>query len=222
VGGRLWPLAVPIELPRSAHPFWSSTWWPWEALGFSRPASVLPSSHPFRVAYDRPHQSKVRKTARAALEMERSEGYAYADTGTVTRVWPDSARATTPASVWRKRLHIRPADGRRRTTARACAHGGTEAVPPRHHDIVPALPPATWGHFADFGHEYRYSEGEWQRAETPHTPLTSLREVPRSILALLSAAKRRDSSRYTLAEHGPHHYIAALRPRNKVTELGDR
>ena len=56
------------------------------------------------------------------------------------------------------------------------------------------------GQFAHFGREYRYSEGEWRRAETPTTPLSNMRKVPRSILALLSAAKRRDSSRYTLAD----------------------
>ncbi|MGO9063485.1 MAG: lipase family protein [Myxococcaceae bacterium] len=89
-------------------------------------------------------------------------------------------------------------------------------------DIIPALPATTWGKFAHFGQEYRLSKGEWQRSEIPTAPLTNMRQVPRSVLALLSAAKLRDASRYTLAEHGPHNYIAALRPRGKVTEFGDR
>jgi len=89
-------------------------------------------------------------------------------------------------------------------------------------DIIPALPPARWGKFAHFGQEYRHSEGEWRRAENPTTRLASLREIPRSLLAFFSTAKQRDSSRYSMAEHAPHHYIAALRPGDKVTEYGDR
>jgi hypothetical protein len=27
---------------------------------------------------------------------------------------------------------------------------------------------------------------------------------------------------HTIADHGPHHYIAALRPAGRVTEFGDR
>lgn len=88
-------------------------------------------------------------------------------------------------------------------------------------DLVPSLPPAAWGHFAHFGREYRYAEGEWRHAETPVTQLVNLREVPRALLAFLATAKRRDSSRYTMAEHGPHHYIAALRPKGRVDEFGD-
>lgn len=90
------------------------------------------------------------------------------------------------------------------------------------HDIIPALPAKPWGSFAHFGHEYRFSAGEWRRAETPTAQLANLLEIPRSLLALFSTRKRADSSRYTLAEHGPHHYIAALRPTDKVTEFGDR
>jgi len=89
-------------------------------------------------------------------------------------------------------------------------------------DIIPALPPARWGRFAHFGHEYRHSEGEWHRAENPTTRLTSLREIPRSLVAFFSTAKHRGSSRYSIAEHAPHHYIAALRPADHVTEFGDR
>lgn len=93
-------------------------------------------------------------------------------------------------------------------------------VTPR--DPVPGLPPAAWGHFAHFGTEYRYAEGEWRRAEPPVSQLANLRQVPPALLGFFASAKRRASSRYALAEHGPHHYIAALRPRDKITELGDR
>lgn len=89
-------------------------------------------------------------------------------------------------------------------------------------DIVPALPAATWGQFTHFGNEYCYLEGEWRAAETPTAQLATMRHVPRSILALLSASKLRESSRYTLAAHGPQNYLAALRPGDKVTEFGDR
>jgi hypothetical protein len=89
-------------------------------------------------------------------------------------------------------------------------------------DVVPSLPPAAWGHFAHFGREYRYARGEWQPAETAVAQLSNLREIPRALLAFLATAKRRDSSRYTMADHGPHHYISALRPKGRVTEFGDQ
>lgn len=89
-------------------------------------------------------------------------------------------------------------------------------------DLIPALPPAPWGHFAHFGHEYRYVNGEWQRAEKPVAQLENLREIPRSLLAFLAPPKRRETSRYTMADHGPHHYVSALRPRGKITEFGDQ
>ena len=89
-------------------------------------------------------------------------------------------------------------------------------------DIIPALPPARWGKFAHFGHEYRHSEGQWRRAENPTTRLTSLVDIPRSLLAFFSTATRRGSSRYSITDHAPHRYIAALRPADTVTEYGDR
>jgi hypothetical protein len=88
-------------------------------------------------------------------------------------------------------------------------------------DLIPSLPPAAWGHLAHFGWEYRYAEGEWRQADIPVTQLVNLREVPRALLAFLGTAKRRDSSRYTMDEHGPHHYIAALQPKGRPDEFGD-
>jgi len=88
-------------------------------------------------------------------------------------------------------------------------------------DLVPSLPPAAWGHFVHFGAEYRHADGEWRRAESPVSQLVRVREIPRAMLAFLATKKRRDSSRYTMAEHGPHRYIAALRPKGRVDEFGD-
>jgi pimeloyl-ACP methyl ester carboxylesterase len=89
-------------------------------------------------------------------------------------------------------------------------------------DLVPALPPAAWGQFAHFGNEYRHANGRWERAATPVAQLTSMKEIPRSLLAIFANEKRRAGYRYTLDEHGPHRYISALRPKGRVTEFGDQ
>ncbi len=88
-------------------------------------------------------------------------------------------------------------------------------------DPIPALPPAQWGPFVHFGQEYRFIKGEWQRSECPVTQLASPREIPRSVLALFVPERRRASWRYKVDLHAPHHYIAALRPKDRVTEFGD-
>jgi hypothetical protein len=88
-------------------------------------------------------------------------------------------------------------------------------------DLIPALPPARWGTFAHFGEEFRYSDGAWERAEKATAQLANLREIPRSLLAFFASPKRRRAARYALAEHGPHHYLSALRPKGRVTEFGD-
>jgi hypothetical protein len=89
-------------------------------------------------------------------------------------------------------------------------------------DIIPALPPARWGKFAHFGHEFRYADTEWRPSESPTVRLPSLREIPRALVAFFSTAKQGDSHRYSMAEHAPHRYIAAVRPEGMVTEHGDR
>jgi predicted lipase len=89
-------------------------------------------------------------------------------------------------------------------------------------DPVPALPPLAWGRFAHFGHEYRYTDGEWKASDTPVAQLKGVREIPLSLLAFFATAKHRTASRYSMKEHGPQHYIAALRPRGRVTEFGDQ
>ncbi len=89
-------------------------------------------------------------------------------------------------------------------------------------DIVPSLPPAPWGRLAHFGHEYRYENGEWRPSKTAVAQLSNPREIPRALLSFFAAPKRRDAARYGVADHGPHLYIAALRPKGRVTEFGDQ
>lgn len=89
-------------------------------------------------------------------------------------------------------------------------------------DPIPALPPLAWGRFGHFGQEYRFANGEWKASEKPVAQLEGIREIPRSLVALFGTAKRRNTSRYSMAEHGPHQYIAALRPKGRVTEFGDQ
>jgi hypothetical protein len=88
-------------------------------------------------------------------------------------------------------------------------------------DLVPALPPAAWGAFTHFGKEYRYTNGEWQRSAVPVAQLVSIKEVPRALVAFFATTTRRASYPYSLADHGPHHYLSALRPVERVTEFGD-
>jgi Lipase (class 3) len=89
-------------------------------------------------------------------------------------------------------------------------------------DLTPALPPAGWGAFTHFGKEYRHTNGEWQRSEVPVAQLVRTREIPRSLLAFFATSTRRPPYAYSIADHGPHHYLSALRPSGRVTEFGDR
>jgi hypothetical protein len=88
-------------------------------------------------------------------------------------------------------------------------------------DPIPALPPASWARFGHIGREYRYAQGEWRFAESPVEQMTNARAIPRSILIGLAPERRQASSRWSLGEHGPHQYVGALRPGNRVTEFGD-
>jgi hypothetical protein len=87
-------------------------------------------------------------------------------------------------------------------------------------DLVPALPPLPWGPFTHIGHEYRYADGTWHASATPVAPLANVREIPRVLLAFFAPRHTTAAHRYTLADHRPHHYIAALRPTGMITELG--
>ncbi|HEY6099136.1 MAG TPA: lipase family protein [Anaeromyxobacter sp.] len=91
----------------------------------------------------------------------------------------------------------------------------------RARDPIPALPPAQWGPFVHVGQEFRFQDGGWYRSPAPVQPLEGTREVARSMLALLAPERRRRSFRYSIDEHRPHHYVAELRPRDRVSELGD-
>jgi hypothetical protein len=88
-------------------------------------------------------------------------------------------------------------------------------------DIVPLLPPSGWGAFTHVGHECRYEGGEWRLQKNTVTQALSLREIPRAMLTALGPNARRKSAQYTVAVHGPHHYISALRPDGLITEFGD-
>ena len=63
---------------------------------------------------------------------------------------------------------------------------------------------------------------EWKASDKPVAQLKGLREIPGSLLAFFATAKHRKASRYAMTEHGPHQYLAALRPNGRVTEFGDR
>lgn len=91
----------------------------------------------------------------------------------------------------------------------------------RARDPVPALPPVQWGPFVHIGQVFRYQGGEWRRPDSPAEPLLNKRDIAQSILALLAPERQRRSYRYSIAEHRPQHYIEELRPRDRVTELGD-
>jgi hypothetical protein len=88
-------------------------------------------------------------------------------------------------------------------------------------DPVPTLPPVAWGRFAHIGHEYRYANHRWRLSKDAAAQLARVGELPKSLLAVFANEKRRAELRYSTAEHGPHHYIAALRPAGRVTEFGD-
>lgn len=88
-------------------------------------------------------------------------------------------------------------------------------------DLIPSMPPLAWGRFAHVGHEYVRTPEGWIPSAHPVAQLSNLREIPRSLLAFFATGKRRDTLRYTAAEHGPHHYLSALRQHGMLTEFGD-
>ncbi|MGZ7081070.1 MAG: lipase family protein, partial [Thermoanaerobaculia bacterium] len=88
-------------------------------------------------------------------------------------------------------------------------------------DVVPLLPPAGWGSFTHVGHECRYEGSEWRLQKKTVTRALNAREIPRAMLTALGPNARRNSAQYTVAVHGPHHYISTLRPAGLLTEFGD-
>ena len=88
-------------------------------------------------------------------------------------------------------------------------------------DIIPSLPPGVWGPLQHFGHEFHYADGQWRRRDPVAAQLANFRDVPRSVFGMLAPLAKRGALRYTMEDHGPHHYISALRPAGRVTEFGD-
>ena len=88
-------------------------------------------------------------------------------------------------------------------------------------DVGPLLPPVGWGSFTHVGNECRYEGGEWRLQKNTVTRALNVREIPRAMLMALGPTAGRSSAQYTIAVHGPHHYISALRPAGLVTEFGD-
>ena len=117
---------------------------------------------------------------------------------------------------------LRATFDRRRPSAQGPRGCRVEGVPPRQRgDPIPALPPALWGDLRHVGHEYRLADDRWRRADSPTAQLETLREFPRSLLAFFAGEGNRASYRYSMGAHGAHHYLAALRPPNRITEYGD-
>jgi hypothetical protein len=88
-------------------------------------------------------------------------------------------------------------------------------------DPVPALPPAAWGAYAHVGREYQWSSNAWRLAPEPTRQMEKLRDIPRSLLALLRPGSRSEPTRFAVDAHPPHRYLDALRPAGRVTEFGD-
>jgi len=98
------------------------------------------------------------------------------------------------------------------------------------HDVVAALPPRISGPFGHFGEEYqlfRAADGSWKPPQHNRTPMGQvghLYELPLAASAFLARQLRplRDLPfQYSLDDHGPHHYVAALTPPGVRTEFGD-
>lgn len=88
-------------------------------------------------------------------------------------------------------------------------------------DPIPTLPATSWGRFVHLGREYGWRDGEWRPSAAPVAHARSALDFLPSILAFFWSARRRATARYALAEHAPHYYLAALRPKGRVTEFGD-
>ena len=85
-------------------------------------------------------------------------------------------------------------------------------------DPVPALPPASFGAFAHLGEEHQFDAGRWARAATP---TKALKNVSRAVMSTVASGLTSSKARWSLGQHGPHRYLDALRPKDRVTEFGD-
>lgn len=89
-------------------------------------------------------------------------------------------------------------------------------------DVIPSVPPSVWGRLEHCGHEFHYANGEWRRSDTVTAQMANFRNVAHSVASMFAPTKKRAAARYTMHDHGPHHYISALRPPGKITEFGDQ
>ncbi|MFF0817191.1 lipase family protein [Rhodococcus sp. NPDC003318] len=91
-------------------------------------------------------------------------------------------------------------------------------------DLVPHLPPSDSDHFEHFGREYRYGDAWRDTSDDPITQmgdLLGLVEAPLGFVASKFRLLRGLPFRFSLNDHGPQHYIAALTPRGTPNEFGD-
>ena len=101
------------------------------------------------------------------------------------------------------------------------------------HDFAPTFPPCASGRFAHFGRELRYgkkhdgsSEESWEdysgqpTRQMPFIPLGALSSVS-AFVARMFWLTRNWSFPYSLYDHGPQHYLAALAPEDVHSEFGD-
>jgi hypothetical protein len=96
------------------------------------------------------------------------------------------------------------------------------------HDVVSALPPTVSGEFAHFGTERRLSLGrhgekDWVEAVEPTRQVSHLTELLLAAIAFPAKQLRWSRNlmfRYSLNDHGPQHYIAALTPPEISSEFG--
>ena len=84
-------------------------------------------------------------------------------------------------------------------------------------DPVAALPPASFGAFAHLGSEFVFDTKMWTRADRPRK---ALKNVSRALLSTVASGLTPGKG-LSFEQHGPHRYLDALRPPNRITEFGD-
>ncbi len=98
------------------------------------------------------------------------------------------------------------------------------------HDVVATLPPSATGDFAHFGPERQFviekdGTGTWQEKAQPTRQLSNSLDLSLAGLAFVANQLRhfrKLTFLHSIDDHGPHHYIAALKPRDvATTEFGD-
>jgi hypothetical protein len=90
-------------------------------------------------------------------------------------------------------------------------------------DVVPHLPPKDSGHFAHVGQERLFDGRCWRDVDPTEqmSNLVGLLEMPVAYLSRRLEHLRRVPFRYSMDDHLPHHYIAALTPPGVPSEFGD-